>query len=92
LALSLQLGNNLAITHDNNQFMIDYAKERADAANTSLLINANLQQVLSAQQLEAFKFGTMASVIPTLKKGKRDNALRCLALVRAVRFQRPTRQ
>jgi hypothetical protein len=77
-ALSLQLGNNLAITHDNNQFMIDYARNAQDAANTSLLINANLQQVLSAQQLEAFKFGTMASVIPTLKKGKRDNAFALL--------------
>lgn len=77
-ALTLQLNSNLQITHDNNQFMIDYAKDAADAANTSLLINANLQQVLSAQQLEAMKFGTMASIIPSLKKGKRDNAFALL--------------
>lgn len=77
-ALQMQLSNNLAITHDNNQFMIDYAKNAQDSANTSLLINANLQQVLSAQQLEAFKFGTMASIIPSLKSGKRDNAFALL--------------
>lgn len=73
-ALTAQLANNLAITHDNNSFMLNYARDAQDAATAQLMIGANLQEHLGQQQLEAFKFGTAAAVIPTLKKGRRDNA------------------
>jgi hypothetical protein len=79
-ALTLQLGNNLAITHDNNQFMIDYAKNAQDSATAQLLIGANLQERLGAQQLKAFQTSAILSVVPTLKKGDRDNALISIAL------------
>jgi hypothetical protein len=56
---------------------------------TAQAVNANLQQnlatiqanttvTLSQQQLEAYKFGTLANTIPTLKSGKRDNAFALL--------------
>lgn len=73
-ALQLQLNNQLQTTNSNNQFMVDYAKVAADSATTQLMIGSALQRDLSAQQLEAFKYSTAASIIPTLKKGKRDNA------------------
>jgi hypothetical protein len=78
ISLQSQLANNLAITHDNNSFMLNYAKDAQDAATAQLMIGANLQATLGAQQLEAFKFGTAASVIPTLKKGRRDEGLQWL--------------
>jgi hypothetical protein len=52
-ALTLQLGHDLAITHDNNQFMIDYAKNAQDSATAQLIVGADLQKALSADQLKA---------------------------------------
>jgi hypothetical protein len=77
-ALALQLGNNLAITHDNNQFMIDYAKNAQDSATDQLLIGANLQAELSKDQLKAFTTSSLLSVIPTLKKKDRDETLQII--------------
>lgn len=77
-ALSAQLSTNLALSHDNNAFMLDYAKNAQDAATAQLLIGANLQATLGSQQLEAFKFSSLTAVIPTLKSGKRDNAFALL--------------
>jgi hypothetical protein len=74
-SLGMQLANNLAITNSNNSFMLGYAKNAQDAATTQLLIGANLQQQLGAQQLEAFKTSAVLSVIPTLKSKDRDEAL-----------------
>lgn len=73
-ALTLQLNSNLAITNSNNQFMVDYASVAAESATQQLLIGAALQRDLGEQQLEAFKFSAAAAVIPSLKKGRRDNA------------------
>ena len=78
-SLAMQLKNNLDITNSNNSFMLDYAKNAQDAATAQLMIGANLQEQLSADQLAAFKFQSLASVIPTLKEGKRDNAFGVLA-------------
>lgn len=78
-SLSMQLANNLAITNSNNQFMIDYAKNAQDAATQQLLIGANLQATLGAQQLDAYKYATLINVIPTLNSGKRDNAFAIVA-------------
>jgi hypothetical protein len=80
LALQLQLDNALKITDSNNQFMVDYARTAADAAVEQLRINAALQTTLSGQQLEAYKTSSLLSIVPTLKKGDRDNALISLAL------------
>jgi hypothetical protein len=78
-ALAMQLSNNLAITNSNNSFMLDYAKNAQDAATTQLLIGANLQAELGAQSLEGYKYSAALSVIPTLKKSNRDNALAIIA-------------
>lgn len=77
-ALAMQLKNNLDITNSNNSFMIDYAKNAQDAATAQLMIGASLQEQLSADQLDAYKFGTLANSISTLKEGKRDNAFALL--------------
>lgn len=66
-ALSLQLGHDLSITHDNNQFMLDYAKNAQDAATQQLIVGANLQEALSTDQLRAFSIQTLASQIPNLR-------------------------
>lgn len=79
-ALTAQLGNNLAITNSNNSFMLDYAKNAQDAATSQLLIGANLQATLGAQQLDAFKFSSAVSAIPSLNKNDRDNALQALII------------
>lgn len=77
-SLAMQLQNNLQTTDSNNSFMLNYAKNAADAATAQLMVGADLQKSLSADQLEAFKFSSLASVIPTLKEGKRDNAFSLL--------------
>lgn len=75
-ALTLQLGHDLAITHDNNQFMLDYAKNAQDAATTQLMVGADLQKTLSADQLKGYTIQTLASQIPnlSLKRGERNQA------------------
>lgn len=78
-ALSMQLANNLAITHDNNQFMIDYAKNAQDAATTQVQINAALSAQLSADQLKAYTVGSMLSAVGTVKAGDRDQVLMYVA-------------
>lgn len=78
-ALSLNLSTQSSINHDNNQFMLDYASNAQDAATTQLLIGANLQRDLGAQQLDAFKTSSMLSIIPTLKKKDRDESLQIIS-------------
>lgn len=75
-AMSMQLANNLAITHDNNQFMIDYAKNAQDAATSQLMIGADLQKTLSADSLKGYTISTLAAEIPnlSLKRGERNQA------------------
>lgn len=75
-AMSMQLANNLAITHDNNQFMIDYAKNAQDSATTQLMIGADLQKTLSADSLKGYTISTLAAEIPnlSLKRGERNQA------------------
>lgn len=78
-ALSMQLANNLAITHDNNQFMIDYAKNAQDAATMQVQINAALQAELSKDQLKAYTTGAMLAQIPNINKNNRDELLTYIA-------------
>ncbi len=82
IALQSQLNSNLAVTESNNDFMVNYARVAADSAVTQLAIGAALQRDLSAQQLEGYKYGldtsvkqAALSIIPTLKKKNRDDAL-----------------
>lgn len=85
-ALQSQLNAQAQMSADNNAFAIGYARVAAESAVTQLAIGAALQRDLSAQQLEAFKYGTDASIkqtvlsmIPSLKKKDRDNALTSIA-------------
>lgn len=74
-ALTVQLNNTYQVQHDNNAFMLDYAKSAQDAANTSLMINATLQSHMADLQLEANNTNAVLSQIGTLKKKQRGQAL-----------------
>ena len=81
-ALTAQLTTQRQMSADANAFALDYARAANDAAVTTVAINAALQRDLSAQQLDAYKYGLDTSVkqgilatIPTLKKKDRDTAL-----------------
>lgn len=81
-ALQAQLNNSLAITEANNQFQVDYATIAAESATQMVAINAALQRSMSADQLEAYKYGLDTSVkqgilatIPSLKSKDRDTLL-----------------
>jgi hypothetical protein len=69
--LDLQYQTALA----NNNFALDYAQQQFNYGLASSAINANLQAHMADNQLDAYKFGSALAVIPTLKKGDRDNAL-----------------
>lgn len=86
VGLTEQLANNLAITNSNNGFMLDYAKNAQDAATAQLVINANLQEnlttqsidlqkTLATQQLQAYEFGTTASLISQFGSPQRRETL-----------------
>jgi hypothetical protein len=53
---------------------VQTAQMAYDSANYTVATNAALQVHLSDNQLQAYEFGTAASIIPSLKKGDRDNA------------------
>lgn len=81
-ALEKQLDNSLATVQANNDFMIGYASVAAESATTQLAIGAALQRAMSADQLEAYKYGAdtslkgqALSMISSLKKKNRDEAL-----------------
>lgn len=85
-SMDMQLSNALAMQEANNQFQVDFASQAYDAAIAQTAINAQLQQNLSAQQLEAYKMGLQSnaymaslSVIPSLRKKDRDNALAAIS-------------
>jgi hypothetical protein len=91
-ALQAQLNNSLATTEANNSFALGYAKNATDSAVQMTAINAMLQRSMSADQLEAFKYGTDATVkttiagqafsqVGSMKKKDRDNATTYLASV-----------
>lgn len=89
-ALQAQLQTSLATTEANNQFMVDYATVAADSATTQLAIGAALQRSLAADQLEAFKYsadtslkGQALSMISSLKKKNRDEALTAITAMQA---------
>ncbi len=63
---------------NNNQLAFNTAKMAYDNANYSTAINAGVMAHISDNQLEAYKVGTLANVIPTLKSGQRDNAFEAL--------------
>jgi hypothetical protein len=65
--LNAQLDNARGMSADANAFMLAYAQTQANTATTQLAIGANLQRDLSAQQLQAFQIGTMASLATSLK-------------------------
>lgn len=72
--LDLQYATGLA----QNSFALDYAQQQFSYGIASQAITANEQMKMSEDQLAAFKFSTLASIIPTLKSGKRDNAFSLL--------------
>lgn len=74
---------------NQNATALAQAQAQYNYGLASQAVNANLQQnlatisanttvTLSQQQLQAYEFGTLASTIPTLKSGKRDNAFALL--------------
>jgi len=84
-ALQSQLNAQTQAIESNNQFMVDYARVAADSATMNSAINAALQRDLSAQQLDAYKYGldtsiknTALSLVSSLKKKNRDEALTAL--------------
>jgi hypothetical protein len=81
-SMDMQLQNALQMQIANNQFQVDYASLAYDAAVEQSNINAELQLAMSKDQLAAYQSGLAAnsflaslSVIPSLKKKDRDNAL-----------------
>lgn len=74
-ALERQLDAQIATTEMNNNFQVSYARLAYDAATDQAAINASLTRDLSAMQAEAYRTGSLLSVIPTLKKRDRDDAL-----------------
>lgn len=68
---------------NQNATALAAAQAQYDYGLQSQALNANLTTTLSAQQLDAYKFATEASIIPTLKSGKRDNAFALFATVNA---------
>lgn len=85
-ALSENLFAQTSMAHDNNQFMLDYARNAQDAATNQVAIGAHLQEVLGAQtadvtkalsadQTKAFEFGSLMSASGRLKKGKLERFL-----------------
>ena len=74
-ALTTQLASTYAVQHDNNAFMLDYAKNAQDAATSQILIGANLQAELGSQQLKAFEVSSVMSQAGRLKKAKLERFL-----------------
>lgn len=93
-ALEKQLDAQLSITEANNNFQIGYASLAYDAATEQAQLNAQLTRDLSAQQLAAYQQSALLSVLPSLKKKDRDNALAGIAGIqyRGVNYAPPTSQ
>lgn len=75
-ALRFQLESERGIVDSNNAFQIGYARVSADSATRAMEINAGLQRDLAATQLSAFQTSAYVSVIPSLRRRDRDDALR----------------
>jgi len=85
-ALNMQLQNAYASQVNNNQFAYDYAKLAYDSSIETVKTNAALTATLSAQQLDAYKYGTDAAIkqnligqIGSLKKKDRDESLQIIS-------------
>ncbi len=74
-ALDRQLNYQLAAQTNQNAFTVDYAALAYDAATEQVRINAALQSEMGKQQMEVFKTSSLLSLIPSLKKKNRDEAL-----------------
>jgi len=74
-ALATNLFAQTSMAHDNNVFMLDYAKNAQDSATAQLMIGAQLQATLGAQQEKAFEFGSLMSAASRLKKAKLERFL-----------------
>ena len=77
--------NATALAAAQAQYNYGLASQAINANVTTTLSQQQLEAyaISSANQLEAFKFSTEASIIPTLKAGKRDNAFALLATAAA---------
>jgi hypothetical protein len=81
--MTAQLNAQTQMSADNNAFMIDYARVAQDAATANVMINASLQRDLAGISAEAYRTSSLLSIIPTLKKKNRDEALLAIAGPRA---------
>jgi hypothetical protein len=75
-ALRYQLEADRSIVDSNNAFQIGYARVAADSAVETVRINAELQQSLSNNQLQAYQYGAFVATIPSLRRRDRDDVLR----------------